>query len=123
MGNHGSKAMKKCILIIGLLVAGGCSSEAGKSESINWVSAGTLVSASPDVVPTSRPGRVSTAVLGDTRLNSTRIETTEGVYVVSEKVGFVELGTPVRVGYSSSDEKQETPLYLSFGGQGYNIVR
>ena len=115
--------MNKCILVVGFMVVAGCSSEAIKSKPLKWVSAGTLVSVGPDMESTSRPGRAKSAVLGETKLSRTRIETTEGVYIVGEKIGIAEMGVPVRVGYNSSDENQDTPVYLSFGGQRYKIVR
>ena len=111
--------MNKCILVVGFMVVAGCSSEAIKSEAVKWVSAGTLVSVGPDVESTRQPGRVKSAVLGETRLSRTRVETTEGVYIVGDKIGIAEMGVPVRVGYDSS----ETPSYLSFGGQRYKIAR
>jgi len=111
--------MNKCILIVGLMVVAGCSSEAVKSEAVKWVNAGTLVSVGPDMESTRQPGRVKSAVLGETKLSRTRVETTEGVYIVGDKIGIAETGVPVRVGYDSS----ETPSYLSLGGQRYKIVR
>jgi hypothetical protein len=115
--------MKKCFLIAGLMLVAGCMSDAVKSEAVKWVNAGTLVSVGPDIESTGRPGRAKSAVLGDTKLNSTRIETTKGVYIVSEKIGVVEPGIPVNVGYNLSDKEQDTPLYLSVGGKRYKIVR
>ena len=115
--------MKKCILVVGFMVVVGCSSEALKSEAVKWVSTGTLISVGPDMESTRSPGRVKSAVLGETKLSRTRIETTGGVYVVGEKIGIAETGVPVRVGYNSSDENQDTPVYLIFGGQRYKIVR
>lgn len=110
--------MKKCILVVGFMVVAGCSSEA-----VKWVNAGTLVSVGPDVESNPRPGRVKSAILGETNLNSTRVETIEGVYIVSEKISVVEPGIPVSVGYNSSDESQDTPSYLAFGGLQYKIAR
>ena len=115
--------MNKCILIVGLMVVAGCSSEAIKSEAVKWVNAGTLVSVRPDMESTSRPDRAKSAILGETKLSRTRVETTEGVYIVGDKIGIAEMGVPVRVGYGSSDESPGTPSYLSFGGQRYKIVR
>ena len=115
--------MKKLFLIVGFLLITGCAIETVKSDSIKWVNAGTLVSVGPDVESTSPPGRARSAILGDTKLNSTRVKTTKGVYVISEKIGIVEPGVSVSVGYNKSDENQDTPLYLSFGGQQYKIVR
>ena len=111
--------MNKCILIVGFMLVAGCSSEAIKSEAVKWVNAGTLVSVGPDLESTRQPGRVKSAVLGETKLSRTRVETTEGIYIVGDKIGIAEMGVPVRVGYDSS----ETPSYLSFGGQRYRIVR
>ena len=115
--------MNKCFLIAGLMLVAGCSIEAVKNEAVTWVNAGTLVSVGPDIESTRRPGRVKSAVLGETKLSRTRIETTEGVYIVGDKIGIAEMGVPVRVGYDLSDENQDTPLYLSLGGQRYKIVR
>jgi len=115
--------MKKCFLIAGFILIAGCINDAMKSEAVKWVNAGTLVSIGPDVESTGRPGRAISAVLGDTKLNSTRIETTKGVYIVSEKIGVVEPGISVNVGYNLSDEEQDKPLYLSIGGKQYKIVR
>ena len=88
-------------------------------EPVKWVSVGTLVGVVPDMESTSRPGRVGAAVLGETKFSRTRVETTEGVYIVSGKIGVVETGVPVRVGYDASD----SPSYLAFGGEQYEIVR
>ncbi len=110
--------MNKCILVVGFMVVAGCSSEA-----VKWVSAGTLVSVGPDTESTRQPSRVKSAVLGETKLSRTRVETTEGVYIVGNKIGIVETGVPVRVGYDSSDEYPGAPSYLSFGGQRYKIAR
>ncbi|MHC4216109.1 MAG: hypothetical protein ACYSWP_22375 [Planctomycetota bacterium] len=116
--------MKKCFLIVGVLVAVGCSNETVvKNESVKWVSAGTLVSASPDTESTPHPGRVKTAVLGETTFNRTRVETSEGVYIVSDKIGVVETGAPVSVGYVSSDKYPDSPSYLTIRGERYKIVR
>jgi hypothetical protein len=118
--------MNKCILVIGYMVLAGCSSEAVKSEAVKWVSFGTLVSARPEVESTRHPGRVKSAILGEIELGHTRVETTEGVYIVSDKVGVVQEGVPVTVGYSkkgSSDEYRDTPSYLAFGGNRYEILR
>ena len=115
--------MNKCILVVGFMVVAGCSSEAVKSEAVKWVSAGTLVSVGPDMESTRRPGRARSVILGETKLSRTRVETTEGVYIVGDKIGIAEMGVPVRVGYDSSDEYPGTPSYLSFGGQRYKIAR
>ena len=115
--------MNKCILIVGLMIVTGCTIEAAKSGAVKWVSSGTLVSVGPDVESSSRPGRVKSAILGETKLNSTRVETTEGVYIISEKIGVIEPGVPVRVGFNSADENLGRPLYLTIGGQRYTITR
>ena len=115
--------MNKWFLIVGFMVVAGCSSEAVKSEAVKWVSVGTLVSVGPDMESTRHPGRARSAILGETKLSRTRVETTEGVYIVSDQIGIAQTGIPVRVGYNSSDENQGTPLYLSFGGQRYKIAR
>jgi hypothetical protein len=111
--------MKKYILLIGLLIVAGCSSEVAK-----WENAGTLVSVSPAEETTRSPGRLETA-LGDKELGLTRVETTEGVYVVHGKISVANTGMPVKLGYSkkdSSDELQDKPSCLSFGGQKYMIA-
>jgi hypothetical protein len=116
--------MNKCFLIVGFMVAAGCSNEAAvKSEPVKWVSVGTLVSVGPDMESTRRPGRLGSAVLGETKLSRTRVETTEGVYIVSEKIGLAETGIAVSVGYESSDKYPDSPSYLAFGGERYKIVR
>lgn len=69
--------MNKCILIVGFMVVAGCSNEAVKSEAVKWVSAGTLVSVGPDMESTRPPGRAKSAILGETKLSRTRIETTD----------------------------------------------
>jgi len=66
--------MKKCILIVGLLVAAGCASKVAR-----WENAGTLVSVRPAEGSTRASGRMGTA-LGEAELGRTRVETTEGVY-------------------------------------------
>ena len=109
--------MKKCILIVGLMVISGCSSGVAR-----WENAGTLISVRPAEEPTRSPGRLGSA-LGETEMGRTRVETTEGVYVVHGKIGVVQMDIPVRVGYSSSDENQGTPSHLAFGGQEYEIAR
>jgi len=111
--------MRKCILIFGLLVIAGCSSEVAK-----WKDAGILISVRP-AEETARPtGRMGTA-LGEKELGLTRVETTKGVYVVHGKISFAQTGMPVKLGYEkkdSSDELQDTPSYLSFGGQEHRIA-
>lgn len=119
----------KIAVVIIIFLSSGCSQEvqeltsSRESEPIKWVNAGTLVRVSPDIESTRRPGRLGSAVLGETKLNRTRVETTEGVYIVSDKIGIVEVGIPVSVGYDSSGKYSDTPLYLSFGGKRYEIVR
>ena len=116
-----------------IFLSGGCSTvpekqEArkpklpSKSEPVKWVSFGTLISVAPSMESTRRPSRLGSAVLGETTFNRTRVETTKGVYIVSDKIGIVEMGTPVSAGYDSSDEYSDTPLYLSFGGKRYEIA-
>ncbi|MHC4123206.1 MAG: hypothetical protein ACYSSI_06500 [Planctomycetota bacterium] len=116
--------MNKYFLIVGFMVVAGCSNETVvKSEPVKWVSVGTLVSVGPDTESTSHPGRLRSAVLGETKLSRTRVKTTKGVYIISDKIGIVETGIPVSVGYDSSDEYPDTPSYLAFGGKRYEIVR
>ncbi|MHC4203785.1 MAG: hypothetical protein ACYSTT_03990 [Planctomycetota bacterium] len=112
--------MKKCILICGLLLVAGCSSEVAI-----WEDAGTLVSVSPADEPTRSPGRAGTA-LGEQEIGRTRVETTEGVYIVHGKISVAQTGEPVKLGYEkkeSSDEIQDAPSYLFFGSQKYAIAR
>ena len=112
--------MKKCILIVGLLVIAGCSSEVAK-----WEDAGTLVGVRPAEEPTRSPGRLG-AALGEKEIGLTRVETTEGVYVVHGKISYAQTGVPVKLGYEkkeSSDELQDTPSCLAFVGQQHSIVR
>jgi hypothetical protein len=112
--------MKKCILIAGLLVVAGCSSEVAK-----WENAGTLVSVSPAEELTRPTGRMGTA-LGENEMGLTRVETTKGVYIVHGKISVAQTGMPVKVGYDkkdSSDELQDTPSHLSFGSQQHRIAQ
>ncbi len=112
--------MKKCILIAGLLVVAGCASEVAK-----WESAGTLVSVRPAEGTTRAPGRLGKA-LGEDELGRTRVETTEGVYIVHDKISVAQTGMPVKVGYGkkdSSDELEDEPSYLSLGDRQYQIAR
>ena len=112
--------MKKCILIVGLLVVAGCSSEVAR-----WENAGTLVSVRPAEETARPPGRLGTA-LGEKELGLTRVETTEGVYIVHGKISVAQTGMPVKLGYDkqdSSDELQDTPSYLSFGSRHHRIAR
>ena len=129
------KMMSWKITIVTLILLGsGCSTvpqkqETGKlkvpnkSEPVKWVSFGTLISVGPDMESTRRPGRLGSAVLGETTFSRTRIETTEGVYIVSGKIGVVEIGIPVSLGYDASDEYQDNPSYLAIEGEQYKIVR
>ncbi len=118
----------KIVVVTLIFLSSGCSQDAGelkssrKSEPIKWVNVGTLVSVGPDMESTRRPGRLGSAVLGETKLSRTRVETTKGVYIISYKIGIVETGIPVSVGYDSSDEYRDTPSYLAFGGERYKIV-
>ena len=89
--------MKKCILIVGLLIVAGDASTAAK-----WENAGTLVSVSPDERPTCSPGRLGTA-LGDDKLGRTRIETTEGVYIIRDKISVAQTDMPVKIRYDKKD--------------------
>ena len=89
--------MKKCILIVGLLIVAGDASTAAK-----WENAGTLVSVSPDEVTTRSPGRLGTA-LGNDKLGRTHIETTEGVYIIRDKISVAQTGMPVKIGYDKKD--------------------
>jgi hypothetical protein len=116
--------MNKYFLIVGLMVVAGCSNEtAVKSDSVKWVSVGTLVRVGPGTEPTRRPGRVESAIFGETTLIRSRVETTEGVYLVDDKIAIAETGAPVKVGYEPSDKYPEAPSYLTFRGKHYKIVR
>ena len=112
-----------------IFLSSGCSQETrelkslGKSESIKWVNVGILVSVGPDMESTSRPSRLGSAMLGETKLNRTRVETTEGIYIISGKIGLVETGIPVSIGYDASDGYPDAPSYLAFGDERYEIVR
>ena len=111
--------MKKCILLIGLMIVAGCSSEVAR-----WENAGTLVSVRPAEELNRPPGRLGTA-LGENEMGRTRVETTEGVYFVHGKISVAQTAMPVKLGYDkkeSSDEIQGTPSYLSFGGQEHRIA-
>jgi len=108
--------MKKCILVIGLLIVAGCSSEVARRENV-----GTLVSVSP-AMESSRPsGRMGTA-LGENEWGRTRVETTEGTYIIAEKISVSQTGIPVKVGYDKKDS-QGKPSYLSISGRQYKIAR
>ena len=111
--------MKKCILLIGLMIVAGCSSEVAR-----WENTGTLVSVRPAEEPTRTSGRLGTA-LGENEMGSTRVETTEGVYIVHGKISVAQTGMPVKVGYDkkgSSGESQDMPSYLSLGGRQHQIA-
>lgn len=111
--------MKKCILLIGLMIVAGCSSEVAR-----WEDAGTLVSIRPAEESTRRPGRLGTA-LGEEELGLTRVETTEGVYIIHGKISVAQTGMPVKVGYDkkdSSGESKDMPSYLSIGGRQHQIA-
>ncbi|MHC4568289.1 MAG: hypothetical protein ACYTE3_21315 [Planctomycetota bacterium] len=75
----------------------------------------------PAEEPTRAPGRAGTA-LGDSAMGRTRVETTEGVYIVHGKISVAQIGAVVTVGYVTKDSSDE-PAYLAFGGQRYEIVR
>ncbi len=111
--------MKKCIMLIGLMIVAGCSSEVAR-----WDNAGTLVSVRPADETTRRPGRLGTA-LGEEELGLTRVETTKGVYIVHGKISVARTDMPVKLGYDkkdSSDELQDEPSYLSLGGRKHQIA-
>ena len=112
--------MKKCILLVGLLIVAGCASQVAK-----WTDAGTLVSVSPAQESTRTPG-MAEKPLAESQMGLTRVETTKNVYIVHGKVSVANTGMPVKLGYAKkawSDEIQNTPSYLSFGGQKYSIAR
>lgn len=112
--------MKKCVLLVGLLVVAGCSSQVAR-----WDDAGTLVSVSPADESTRSPGRMERPLAGS-EMGLTSVKTTRGEYVVHGKVSVANTGMPVKLGYEkkeSSDDLQDTPSYLSFGGQKYMIAR
>ncbi len=79
--------MRKCILVVGLLVVVGCSSGVAR-----WESSGTLVSVRPAEEPTRAPGRAGTA-LGDNEMGRTRVETSEGVSI-SRPSGLTMTSSP-----------------------------
>ena len=94
-----------------------------QSGSIRWVRVGTLISVAPDTESTPHPSQLKSAILGDTQLSRTRVETTEGIYTVRDKIGMIEAGSPVSVGYDSDDEYPDTPSLLIIGDDQYEIVR
>ena len=108
--------MKKCILVVGLIIVAGCASKVAK-----WENAGTLVSVRPAEGTSRASGRMGTA-LGEDELGRTRVETTEGVYIVLDKVSSAQIGMPVKVGYDEKDSSDE-PSHLSLGGRQYQIAR
>jgi len=108
--------MKKCILVVGLMIVAGCASNVA-----SWENAGTLVSVRPAEEPTRSPGRLGTA-LGETEVGRTRVETTEGIYIVHGKIGVANTGIPVKVGYSLSGENRGMPSYLALSGKKYEIA-
>ncbi len=110
--------MKKCILILGILALVGCASKTTK-----WENVGTLVSVSPLGEPSRPSGRLG-SIAGEMQWGRSRVETTEGVYIVADKVSVSQPGILVRVGYikkESSDEYRETPSYIALGDQQYEI--
>ena len=108
--------MNKYILIVGLLVVAGCASKVARGED-----AGPLISVRPAEGTTRASGRLGTA-LGENELGRTRVETTESVYIILDKVSSAEIGTPVKVGYDKKDSSDE-PSYLSLGSRQYPIAR
>jgi hypothetical protein len=99
--------------------------EAGAIQggSIQWVRVGTLVSVAPDTESTPHPSQLKSAILGDTQLSRTRVETTEGIYTVRDKISMIEAGSPVSVGYDSDDKYPDAPSLLTIGDDQYEIVR
>jgi hypothetical protein len=91
-----SEAMKKCVVICGLLVLAGCASKVA-------------------------PGRIGTA-LGENEMGRTRVETTEGVYVVSGKINVAQVGDSVKLGFAKEESHDEL-THLAVGGQQYQISR
>ncbi len=138
MDNEGIPKMKKNMLweiaiFILIFCGSGCTTVSekqetgkleltGKGECIKWVSVGTLVSVGPATESTQHPGRLKSTILGETKFSRTRVETTEGIYIVGEKIGLVEKGVAVSVGYDASGGSPEAPSYLAFGGKRYKIV-
>ena len=91
--------------------------------SIRWVRVGTLISVAPDTESTPHPSQLKSAILGDTQLSRTRVETTEGIYTVRDKISMIEVGSPISVGYGPSDKYPDTPSLLTIGNDQYEIVR
>jgi len=96
---------------------------ATQSGSIRWVRVGTLISVAPDTESTPHPSQLKSAILGDTQLSRTRVETTEGIYTVRDKIGMIEVGSPVSAGYDSDDKYPDAPSLLTIGDDQYEIVR
>ena len=92
-----------------------------KGECFKWVSAGTLVSVGPAMEATLPSSQVESDIFGPTKLTRTRVETTEGVYLVSEKIAIVETGISVIVGYDSPDKYPDTPSYLVLRDRQYKV--
>ena len=108
--------MRKCILVVGLLIVTGCASQVAR-----WENVGTLVSVGPAETSSRSAGRMGTA-LGENEWGLTRVETTEGTFIISEKMSVAQTGDPVKVGYDKNDS-QGKPSYLSVGGRQYKIAR
>ncbi len=138
------KMMLWKITIVALVfLGGGCTTGpkgqwAGKpgcpprGECFKWVPAGALVSVGPaeeatyppgKLASTHRTGNLETQIFGDTKLTRTRVETTEGVYLVGDKIAIVETGVPVSLGYKSPDKYPDRPSYLVVRGKQYEVVR
>ena len=101
----------------------GATPQSGSSGSIRWVRVGTLVSVAPDTESTPHPGQLKSAILGDTQLSRTRVETTEGIHTVRDKISMIEVGSPVSVGYGPLDKYPDAPSLLTIGDDQYEIVR
>ena len=96
---------------------------ATRGGSIRWVRVGTLISVAPDTESTPHPSQLKSAILGDTQLSRTRVETTEGIYTVRDKISMIEVGSPVSVGYGPLDKYPDAPSLLTIGDDQYEIVR
>jgi hypothetical protein len=59
--------------------------------------------------------------LGENEWGLTRVETTKGTYIVTEKISVLHTGVPVKVGYDKKGS-QGKPSYLSFVGRRYKIA-
>ena len=66
--------MKKCILLIGLMIVAGCSSEVAR-----WENAGTLVSVRPAEELNRPPSRLGTA-LGENEMGRTHRDDRRRIY-------------------------------------------